>query len=161
MKLFTKTLLAVSLAAMTLTGCAPSLSPDTYTTSGVGQVNRVVPGVIVSSRPVKVSDDFNSGDGGLTGTLVGAGAGAVAGSAIGSGRGSILTGIGGGLAGALIGNQVQKGLTSQTGIEYVIKAKDGSMFSVVQGSNPVYMRGTHVLVEYGKRARVIPDPSYN
>lgn len=160
MKLFAKSLMAASLLALTLTGCAPSLSPDTYTTSGVGQVNRVVAGTVVSSRPVKVSDDFNAGDGGLTGTLVGAGAGAVAGSAIGGGRGSILTGIGGGLAGAIIGNQVQKGLTSQTGIEYVIKAKDGTMFSVVQGTNPVYQRGAHVLVEYGKRARVIPDPAY-
>ncbi len=160
MKLFNKHILLASLIALTVTGCAPSLSPDTYTTSGAGQVNRVVAGTVVSTRPVKVSDDFNSGDGGLTGTLVGAGAGAVAGSALGGGRGSILTGIGGAVVGGIIGNQVQKKLTSQNGIEYVIKARDGSLLSIVQGNNPIFNPGTHVLVEYGRRARVIPDPSY-
>src|SRR5690348_578886 len=128
MKLFAKSLLAASLVALTLTGCAPSLSPDAYTTSGVGQVNRVVPGVVVSTRPVKISGDSN-----LAGTLIGGGTGALVGSTIGNGNGSILTAVGGGLAGALIGNQVQKGLSSQTGLEYIIKDKHGNLFSVVQG----------------------------
>jgi outer membrane lipoprotein SlyB len=155
MKLFAKSLMAATLMAVTLTGCAPSLSPDAYTTSGVGQVNRVVPGTVVSTRPVKISGDSN-----LAGTLIGGAAGAVAGSTIGNGGGSVLAAVGGGLAGALIGNQVQKGLSSQTGLEYIIKDRHGNMFSVVQGNNPVYRPGTHVLVEYGTRARVIPDPAY-
>lgn len=155
-----RNLLVLILVALAVTGCTPSLSPDTYTTSGAGKVNRVVAGVVVSSRVVQVSDDANAGDGGKTGMIAGGIAGAIAGSALGGGRGSALTAVGGAVAGGVLGNVAQKGLTKQTGVEYVIKTKDGSLISVVQGPTPTFQRGQHVLVEYGRRARVIADPSY-
>jgi len=160
MKPFAKTLLTATLIALAVTACAPSISSDTYSTTSAGQVNRVVAGVVVSSRPVKVSGDSLGAGGGMIGTIAGGAAGAIAGSSIGGGRGSLLTGIGGALAGGALGNMAEKKLTSQQGIEYVIKLTDGSMVSIVQGASPVFRRGQHVLIEYGARSRVTLDPDY-
>lgn len=148
-----------ALSLSTLAGCAPSLSPDLYATGNAGQVQRVVSGVIVSSRIVKVAD---TGTGVGVGAVTGGALGALAGSQIGQGRGSLAAGIGGALLGGIAGNQVQKGLTSQTGIEYVVRLHNKSLISVVQGPTPTFNRGQHVLVQYGVggRSRVIADPDY-
>lgn len=146
----------IALIAATLTGCTTSLSPDTYANGGAGQVNRVIPGVVVGARSVQVSDDHST-----AGTIVGGLTGAVVGSTIGHGTGSALGAIGGAVAGGVLGNMAGTHLGKQTGIEYIIKTRGGSMLSVVQGPNPFFQRGAHVLVEYGgDRARVIADPSY-
>lgn len=159
MQTTSKFLVVIFSAAMSLSGCTTSLSPDTYTTSSVGQVNRVVPGVVVSSRTVQVADDGNAGDGGKTGTLGGAAIGAIAGSAIGQGRGSALGLVGGAILGGIAGNAIQGQVTKQTGIEYVIRTKAG-MVSVVQGPTPTFNRGQHVLIQYGRRARITADPDF-
>ena len=143
-----------------ITGCAPSLSSESYTYGGVGQINRVVPGVVVSSRMIQVSDDTNAGDGGMTGTLAGGTTGLIAGSAIGGGRGSALAAVGGAVIGGIMGNMAQKRLTEQQGIEYVVKLKSGSYISVVQGTDIIYRPGQRVLVQYGRRARIVADPGY-
>jgi outer membrane lipoprotein SlyB len=161
MKTLTKTLVATTFAALTLVGCAPSISPDTYTTSSAGQVNRVIAGRIVSARPVHVSGDTYTDGGGMVGTLAGGAAGAIAGSSIGGGRGSLLAGLGGALIGAGLGNMAEKKLTSQEGMEYIIKTKDGQMLTIVQSATPALRVGQHVLLQYGgNRSRLIADPSY-
>lgn len=161
MKTVTKTVLAAVLTAMALTGCAPSISPDTYSTSTANSVNNVIAGTIVSARMVKVSGDSLTQGGGMVGTLAGAGAGAIAaGSTIGQGNGSTLAAIGGAVLGGVVGNYAEKKITAQTGMEYVIKTKGGRMVSVVQGVTPPLKIGQHVLVEYGAKARVIADPSF-
>lgn len=149
----------LSILALSLfTGCASSLSPDVYTTSGAGQIHHVVKGVITSTRVVKVTGNGDLGVGGIAGGALGA----IAGSEIGGGRGSLATGIGGALLGGLAGNQIQKGLSSQTGIEYVVKLRNNSLISVVQAPTPTFNRGQHVLVQYGAggRPRIISDPDY-
>lgn len=146
------------LALSFLTGCASSLSPDVYTTTSAGQIHRVVKGVVRSSRVVKVTGDSELGVGGIAGGALGA----IAGSEVGGGRGSLASGIGGALLGGLAGNQIQKGLSTQTGIEYVVKLRNNSLISVVQASMPTFNRGQHVLVQYGAggRPRIIADPDY-
>ena len=159
MKFFTYSLLAI-LGLSTLTGCAPSLSSDVYSTGNAGQIHRVVKGVVTSTRFVSVSD---SGTGLGVGSVTGGALGAIAGSQIGGGTGSLAAGIGGALLGGIAGNQAQKGLTTQNGVEYVIKLHNKSLISVVQGTTPIiFSRGQHVLVQYGAggRSRVIPDPDY-
>ncbi|MES2998274.1 MAG: glycine zipper 2TM domain-containing protein [Pseudomonadota bacterium] len=147
------------LGLSTLVGCTSSLSPDVYSTGNAGQVQHVVAGVVVSSRVVKVSD---SGTGIGVGSVTGGILGALAGSQIGQGSGSLAAGVGGALLGGIAGNQAQKGLTTQTGVEYVIKLHNKSLISVVQGPTPTFNRGQHVLVQYGVggRSRVIADPDY-
>ena len=158
MKFVSYFLLAI-LGLSTLAGCAPSLSPDVYTTENAGQVHKVVKGVIVSSRFVSVSD---SGTGISVGSVTGGALGAIAGSQIGQGNGSLAAGIGGALLGGIAGNHAQKGLTTQTGVEYVVRLSNKSLISVVQGPTPIFNRGKHVLVQYGAggRSRIIADPNY-
>ncbi len=147
------------LSLLALAGCAPSLSPDRYTTGNAGQIQRVMQGVVVSSRIVRVSND-NSGLG--VGSITGGALGAIAGSQVGQGNGSLAAGIGGALLGGIAGNQVQKGLSTQTGVEYVIKLRNKSLISVVQGPTPSFNRGQHVLIQYsdGGHARIIADSNY-
>jgi outer membrane lipoprotein SlyB len=158
MKLFSYFLLSV-LGLSILVGCTPSLSPDVYTTGNAGQIHRVVKGVVISSRVVRVSD---SGTGVGVGAVTGGALGAIAGSQIGQGTGSLAAGIGGALLGGIAGNHVQQGITTQTGVEYVVKLHNKSLISVVQGPTPTFNRGQHVLVQYGAggRSRIIADPDY-
>lgn len=151
---FLLSILSLSLLA----GCASSLSPDVYTTSGAGQVQHVAKGVVTSTRVVKVTGNGELGVGGIAGGALGA----IAGSEIGGGRGSLASGIGGALLGGLAGNQIQKGLSTQTGVEYVVRLRNNSLISVVQGPTPTFNRGQHVLVQYGAggRPRIIADPDY-
>src|SRR5688500_6549768 len=100
MKSLTKTLVAAMFMALTVTGCAPNISPDTYSSSTANQVNRVIAGTIVSARVVEVSGDSLTQGGGMVGTLAGAGTGAIAaGSTIGQGNGSAIAAIGGAVLG--------------------------------------------------------------
>lgn len=146
------------LSLSVLAGCASSLSPDVYTAGNAGQIHRVVKGVVTSSRVVQVTGNSGLGVGGIAGGALGA----IAGSEIGGGRGSLAGGIGGALLGGLASNQVQQGLSNQTGVEYVVRLRDKSLISVVQGPTPTFNRGQHVLVQYGagSRSRVIADPDY-
>ncbi len=53
-----------------INGCAPNVSPNTYEASESGVASKVVSGLIVGKRAVKV--DAKSGLGGLAGAGVGA-----------------------------------------------------------------------------------------
>lgn len=149
-------LISTLLTALILAGCAQNISPNNYNVQNVGEVSQVIKGVIVAERPVKVSGN-NNGVGGLAGAV----AGGAAGSAIGSGaRANIIGAVGGALAGGLLGNVIQKKVSSQTGIEYVIKPTRGHLLSIVQGAQTDLYVGQHVLVIMGNPARIIPDHTY-
>ncbi len=155
-KFISKTLLVASFVAFTLTGCTPSISPDTYGAYNGNQVCPVVKGVVKSTRVVKM-EGTSSG----VGTFGGAAAGAIAASTIGGGRGCLLATLGGGLLGAGIGNLAEKRLTCQNGLEYTIRTSDGQLVSIVQGLNPTFQRGQHVMIIYGQKSRVVADPDYS
>lgn len=159
MKKFHPHYLCSILALSLLTGCTASLSPDVYTTRSAEQIHRVEKGVITSRRAVKVTG--NNDDLGV-GAITGGTLGAVAGSQIGGGSGSLAAGIGGALLGGLAGNQIQQGLSTQTGIEYIVKLRNNSLISIVQAPVPAFNRGEHVLVQYSAegRPRLIADPDY-
>lgn len=140
--------------ALTTTGCKQNVSPDTYSVGAVGQVNRVVRGVIVSARPVAIAG--TQGVGGAAG----AAAGATAGSAIGSGsRGNVIGAIGGAVVGGIAGAMVEESATRQNGMEYVIETDNGSLVTVVQGAEPALAVGQKVLVMHGSQSRVVADMS--
>ena len=135
-----------------LASCAPSLSPNTYTAGQVNRAERVVKGVIVSSRQVKLNN--NSGVGGLAGTV----AGGALGSDIGHGTPANVAGaVGGAVVGGLIGNEVEKAVQNQEGHEYIIKLNSGKMISIVQAEGIDLNVGQRVLIVYGRSTRVIPD----
>lgn len=154
-KSISKSLLAASLVALTLTGCAPNLSPDVYSPYATQQAAPTLKGIVDSARVVKVAG-CNTG----VGTLGGGALGALAGSQIGAGRGSIVAAIGGGLLGAGLGYCAEKRLGEQWGMEYVICTKNNGYITIVQGTCPTFQRGQHVLVICGPQARVVADPAY-
>jgi len=115
MKKLLITTLALTLT-LGLTACAPNISPDVVSASNANEMQTAVEGVIVSKRVVTVKGDSN-----LLGTGIGAVAGGIAGSTIGGGRGQMLATLGGAVLGGAAGNMAQDKLTSQQGIEYVVK----------------------------------------
>lgn len=135
--------------------CKPNISPDSYSVGSVGQVNRVVRGIIVSAREVAISG---------TNTGIGAGAGAIAGGAGGSAIGgsteaNVAAGVAGAVVGGLIGAMAEQEMTRQTGMEYIIEAENGALITIVQGDESPLGVGEKVLVIYGGRARVIKSPN--
>ncbi len=142
------------LACLSFASCAPNISPDSYSIGSVGQVNRVVRGVVVSARSVAVSGT-NSG--------IGSGAGAIAGGAGGSAIGgsldaNVVGAVGGAVIGGIVGAAIEEEATRQTGMEYVIEAENGSLITIVQGDEDPLAVGQKVLVVYGTRSRVIKAP---
>lgn len=119
---------AVSLAlGLGLTGCAPNISPDVVSASSANEVQTAVEGVIVAKHNVTVKGDSNA-----AGTLAGAVIGALAGSQVGGGNMRYVTGAAGAAGGGVAGNMIQDKLTTQQGIEYVVKLtqEEGSSTTV-------------------------------
>jgi len=107
--------IAVALS-LGLSACAPNISPDVVSASQANEVQSAVEGVVVSKRIVTVKGDNN-----MVGTLAGAVIGAVAGSAVGGGNMRYITGTAGAVGGGAAGNAIEDKLTTQQGIEYVVK----------------------------------------
>ncbi|OHC52933.1 MAG: hypothetical protein A3J25_02210 [Pseudomonadales bacterium RIFCSPLOWO2_02_FULL_63_210] len=129
--------------ALTLGGCASSLTGDSYTRDEARAVQTVRMGTIESLRPVKIEG---------TKTPIGAGAGAVvggvAGSGVGSGRGSAVAAVIGAVAGGLIGAATEEGFTRTQGVEITVREDDGTMRAYVQAveENQVFRVGQRVRV---------------
>lgn len=139
--------------SLTLTGCAHNVDPSSYSVGSVGNVNRTIAAVVISSRDVNIL-----GTTGL-GATAGAAGGAVAGSAVGgSARANVAGAIGGAVIGGLIGAAAESSATEQQGIEYVIQTSNGNLMTLVQGVSPRFQSGDKVLVLYGNPSRIIADP---
>ena len=67
--------------------------------------------------------------------------------------------IGGAILGGVLGNAVGNSATAQTGHAYTIRLRSGELVSVAQAGDYAIPNGTPVLIEYGERARVIPQNS--
>lgn len=135
-------------------GCARNISSNSYGSSNVGTVATSLPCTVVSVRKVLVESDDNK-----VGTLGGAIAGAAIGQAIGGGRGRTIATVAGALAGAAAGNAAQKSMSKQEGLEYTVKTADGTLRTVVQGTDVLLMPGdkaTLVIYPNGERSRLIP-----
>lgn len=145
-----KRFLNVALCLAFLAGCADNINSNHYSTNQTGKVSTVAQCTVISVRQVGVSD--NSG----AGTLIGGLAGGVAGSTIGGGSTAHTLGaVGGALLGGLVGSAAEQGLTSQTGLEYVVKLDNGQVLSITQGTGEALSVGQKCLVLFGSTNRVI------
>ena len=145
-----KKILSTVLTAALLAGCADNINSDHYSTSQTGRVSTVSQCTVLSVRQVGVND--NSG----AGTMIGGLAGGVAGSTIGHGySANALGAIGGALVGGLVGSAAEKGLTAQTGLEYIVKLDNGQVISITQGTGQALGVGQRCLVLFGSTNRVI------
>ena len=129
------------------------MSPNVYETRDAGVAMETFAGVIQSARPVTVQGE------GQLGTILGAVAGGIGGAQIGGGVGThIIGGLAGSAIGGMAGRGLEKGISKQSGIEYIVKTEDGQLHTVVQAPHPPLRLGQKVFVQlWGPgRARVIP-----
>ena len=146
-------LIAVGLAStMVLTGCASSLSGQTYSRAEARQIQQVSYGVVESSTPVVLE-----GTAGVVGAGSGAIIGGIAASNIGGGRGKDIATVLGAVAGGIAGKQVEENLTRQQGQEITVRLESGNLVSIVQAveGGPLFKPGDRVRVlTHGGTARV-------
>jgi len=146
-------LIMLTTAAILVGGCGKNVSPNTYEAAEAGVASKVVQGVIIGKRKVKI--DASSGG---IGGLAGAAAGATGGSALGSNDRSHIAGaIGGAVVGGVIGNQVDKAINRHQGYEYIIKLKGDSTIAITQAQDLEFQIGQPILVIYGATTRIVPD----
>ncbi|ACT13412.1 glycine zipper 2TM domain-containing protein [Pectobacterium brasiliense] len=126
-----KRLLVVTLAGITLAGCAntSTLSGDVYSASEAKQVQTVTYGTIVSTRPVQIQAGEDSN---VIGALGGAVLGGFLGNTIGGGSGRSLATAAGAVAGGVAGQSATGALNRTQGVELEIRRDDGSTIMVVQ-----------------------------
>jgi outer membrane lipoprotein SlyB len=136
---------------LTLFGCGPSYSPDTYANNAAQQAAKVEAGVIAGVRPVQLSAQ------GTVGAVAGAAAGGIAGSQLGVGPTSAFGAIGGSLIGGIAGVATEHIVGDTDGFEYVVRKANGDMISVAQKDKKPLWVGEKVLVISGPQARVVPD----
>ncbi len=148
--------LAATFTALTmlLSGCASSLTGDSYSRDDARKVQTIRMGTIESLRPVRIEG---------TKTPIGTGAGAVvggiAGSTIGGGRGSAVAAVIGAVAGGLAGSAAEEGITRTQGVEITVREDDGAMRAYVQAVEPnqVFRVGQRVrIASVNGQSRVTP-----
>ncbi len=142
---------ALMLAALMLTACAASRSPDVYTPQQAQRAYQVYDATIVELRVIKIA-----GESTRVGTLGGAWIGSTAARSAGGGRGSRILGAVGGVAGAVIGRSTERELTADEGLEILLRLDNGDTVAVVQGGDVPFEVGEQVRVlRDGASARVI------
>ena len=142
-------LAALALVAV-VPACAPANTGSTVSSRALGGAASVSFGTIVGSRPVTVQ-----GGGTGVGTLGGAALGGVAGSAIGGGwRSNALGAIGGALVGGMAGTAIERGVSSGSAIEFVVREDRGGDIAVVQTNEEGLQVGDRVAISRSDRVRL-------
>ena len=146
---------AFAVLTLALAGCASGLGANSYERGTIGAIARVDEGTVVASRPIIIE---GSNTGTTVGTATGAAIGGIAGSQIGGGSDErAIAGVVGAVAGGVLGNSIGKNATKQPGFAYTVRLRSGELVTITQGGDIAIGNGTPVLVEYGDRARVIPQ----
>ena len=137
--------------AVSLAGCGPDYSPNTYASNAVQQANKVDQGVIVGVREVGVSAS------GTAGAVIGGAAGGIAGAQAGTGASSAFGALGGALVGGIAGSAAEHVVGDTRAFEYIVRKPNGDLLSVTQKDTEPLAIGQKVLVIAGNQARVVPD----
>lgn len=130
--------------AVTVAGCAPSLSGGAYSRDQVRQEQTVRLGVVESVRPVTIEGTKTP-----IGAAAGAAAGGIAGSEIGHGKGAAIGAIGGAVLGGLAGAAAEEALTRRPGLEITVKLDSGGLIAVTQEADESFKPGDRVRVVSG------------
>ncbi len=131
--------------ALSLAGCAGSMSGDVYSRERAQRVQTVEYGQVVEVRQVQI-EGTKSG----VGALAGGAMGGALGSGIGRGSGSTIAIVGGAIAGAAAGAAAEEAVTKQPGLEITVRMDSGQTLSLVQGMDPP--------VQVGDRVKLMRNP---
>lgn len=139
-------MIALSVAAVGLTGCASSYKPGVYQGSQVQQQMKVTLATVVSVREVEIEHRPTG-----AGASAGAAAGGVLGATNMDSRGGIVTSIAGAVIGGVVGNVAEKAANQKVGVEITYRV-DGSqdMMALVQEKDEtVFKPGDHIRIMSG------------
>lgn len=157
-RLFRGTAALALVAALAVpVGACSTHSADTYSRDEMGQAMTVTHGTVVSVRQVKV-EGTQSGVGAASGAAIGG----VGGYQVGGDRSvNIIGAIGGAVIGGLIGLAAEKGLTSDTAEEVIVRQDDGTTRAYIQKMDDpnALQPGDRVLIMRGDKTRVVKDPA--
>ncbi|MFT0533229.1 glycine zipper 2TM domain-containing protein [Castellaniella hirudinis] len=144
----------LSVAALTLAGCAnQSASGSVYTYGQAQREQTVRYGTVVSVRAVVIQSAQSSG----VGALAGGALGGVAASSIGGGSGQVLASIGGALLGGLAGNAIENQANKTQGLEVTVRLDNGETRVIAQANDIALSPGQRVqLISGAGPARVVP-----
>lgn len=153
-------IILLAISAMLCASCARQISSDVYASRQIGEVSTTYIGVIKNVREVCVEQGEQLEDNGL-----GIAGGGVAGGVLGNtlGRGNLFPTAAGALAGAVAGSFIEKKLKQQSALEYIILLDNGSLMTVVQGTDQVFNIGqpVYVMVSQSGRSRLILQSQYS
>ena len=148
-----KSILGIAVA-LALTACATS-NPNVVPVYGAQRMSQVYDATVLAVRPITI-------DGSQSGLGAGAGAiaGGIAGSNVGGGNGAVVGILIGAVIGGVAGNAVERGATTQNGVEIIVQLRNGQRRAIVQGATPdVFSPGDPViLVVTGGNTRVQRAP---
>ncbi|GGC99639.1 outer membrane lipoprotein [Halopseudomonas salina] len=116
---------------LVLSGCASSLTGETYSRDDARRPQVVRTGVVETVRPVQIEGSKT-----IIGPAAGAAIGGVAGSGVGGGRGAAIATVIGAVAGGMAGAAAEEGITRAQGVEITVREDDGSMRAYVQEASP-------------------------
>ncbi|WP_077927457.1 outer membrane lipoprotein [Wohlfahrtiimonas populi] len=149
--------IVVIAAAITLllSGCASSLSGDSYSRSEARQAQAVQVGTVVGTRLVQI-EGTKSGLGAVTGGALGG----VAGSAVGGGKGKTLATIAGAAVGVMAGAAAEEGIMRTQGVEVMVRLDDSNQTRayVQEAKGTSFYNGQRVRITTTSSgtARVVP-----
>lgn len=118
-----------ALLSLSLTACTKNIAPGDYDATEVGKIKKVVPGVIISKRPVTIHNQAAENTSATVDN---------------NPNPAVNT----------EGNNV---VTRSHGYEYVIRLNSGAIISLVQTEDLNLKTKQHILVIYGNNTRVVPD----
>ena len=141
MKNLQRMVLLLILLALTASGCASSMSADSYTRSQARQVQTVDEGEVIYVREVMI-EGTKSG----FGTVAGAALGYALGRTVGGGSGTKIAKTAGAVGGAMAGSAVEEKATQQKALEITVKLDNGEVIAVVQAADVPFDEGDLVRV---------------
>ena len=133
---FINILSLVSILFLALNGCSKDLPPGNYDASEVGKIKKVVPGVIISKRPITIrSKNVKTETPPSVNPLTN------------NESASSNTDA----------DMIDTDTVQTHGVEYVIRLDSGSIISVVQSEDLRLKTKQHILVISGNNTRIVPD----
>ncbi len=122
-------ILVILMCSIVITACSKPIPPGEYDPSEIGKIKKVIPGVILSKRPVNIRSKTPENHLNLTKND----------------------------ASEATMDDMENTVTRSHGFEYVIKLNSGAIISLVQTEEMHLKTKEHVLVIYGQNTRIVPD----
>ena len=152
--------LALPLALVTLTACAPNAGQNVYSSSEVGVAKTVERCRVLAVRNITIQGEAGRGIGQTVGTIAGGVAGGALGNQVGDGSGQavavVIGGLAAGILGGIVGDRAGAQVDQRPGLEYSVLSNGNREITFAQEIIP----GDRV-INAGETCRIQTDPRGN